>query len=54
MTHNFSKMFLRARPALEFSHGLDPKLTFVGFAARLWLPGNPAVGYRLRHMGNIG
>jgi hypothetical protein len=27
-TRNFSKMFLRARRALEFSHGLDPKRTF--------------------------
>src|ERR1043166_5674793 len=26
-THNFSKMFLRARRVLEFSHGLDPKRT---------------------------
>jgi hypothetical protein len=25
MMRNFSKMFLRARQALEFSHGLDPK-----------------------------
>jgi hypothetical protein len=24
MMRNFSKMFLRARQALEFSHGLDP------------------------------
>jgi hypothetical protein len=28
MMRNFSKMFLRARQALEFSHGLDPKATF--------------------------
>src|SRR5665811_2089459 len=28
MTRNFSKIFLRARRALEFSHGLDPKRTF--------------------------
>ena len=25
LTRNFSKIFLRARRALEFSHGLDPK-----------------------------
>jgi hypothetical protein len=25
MSRNFSKMFLRARRALEFSHSLDPK-----------------------------
>jgi len=29
MTHNFSKMFLRAEQAFEFSHDLDPKLTLV-------------------------
>jgi hypothetical protein len=28
MMRNFSKMFLRARQALEFSHGLDPQRTF--------------------------
>jgi hypothetical protein len=27
MMRNISKMFLRARQALEFSHGLDPKQT---------------------------
>src|SRR6266496_3197925 len=27
LTRNFSKIFLRARRALEFSHGLDPNRT---------------------------
>jgi hypothetical protein len=33
MTRNFSKMFLRARRALEFLHDQDPKQTFslIGF-----------------------
>jgi len=34
MARNFSKMFLRARQALEFSHGLDPKRKLSGNACR--------------------
>jgi hypothetical protein len=29
MKRNLSKMFLHARRALEFSHGLDPKRTII-------------------------
>src|SRR4030088_1808055 len=38
MMRNFSNMFLRARRALEFSHGLDPNRTLVGADDRVtWL-----------------
>jgi hypothetical protein len=38
MTRNFSKMFLRARRALEFSHGLGPSRHFAAAQqfGRIW------------------
>ena len=39
LMRNFSKIFLRAPRALEFSHGLDPQRTFGGSVfERPWSP----------------
>jgi hypothetical protein len=42
---NFPKMFLRARQALEFSHGQDPKRTSV--------PHDNGLSYSLPCSGNV-
>src|ERR1022692_807259 len=58
MTQNFSKMLLRARRALEFSHGLDPSATSAALPAWLaaiswWAAHRIADGTFLREHGGL-